>query len=55
MQQNDLHLQRRVGQQAQQLGLGLFLGGHDIEDRDAKRTDILFLSPLGSHDEYAFA
>ena len=40
------HLQRRLGDEAQELRLGLDLGGHEVEDDDPKRADLLGGSDL---------
>lgn len=40
------HLQRRLGDEAQNLGLGLHLGGHEVQDGHAQRADLLGLGDL---------
>ncbi len=55
MEQGHFHLQRGVAEQAQQLGLGGDLGGHQVEDGDAQRADILVAGALLAHDEDIFA
>lgn len=40
------HLQRGLGDEAQDLGLGLHLGGHEVQDGHAKRADLLGLGDL---------
>ena len=55
VQQGHFHLQRRVAQQAQQLGLGGDLGGHQVEDGDAQRADILVAGACFAHHEDIFA
>ena len=42
----DVHLQRRLGDQAQDLGLGLDLLGHEVEDRHAQGADVLLARGL---------
>lgn len=40
------HLQRGLGDEAQDLGLGLHLLGHEVQDGDAQRADLLGLGDL---------
>ena len=40
------HLQRRLGDEAQNLGLSLHLGGHEVQDGHAQRADLLGLGDL---------
>ena len=40
------HLQRGLGDEAQDLGLGLDLGGHEVEDRHAQGTNLLVAGHL---------
>ena len=51
LQQLHLDLKRRVGQLAQQLGLGDDLGGHEVEDKHLQRTNILMKRPVFGHGE----
>ena len=53
-QKGDLHLQRAVGQQPGQLGLGDDLGGHQVQNQDAQRADVLALGTLAVHDKDVF-
>ncbi len=55
VEQGHLHLQRGVAEQAQELGLGGDLGGHQVQDGDAQRTDILVAGAFLAHDEDVFA
>ena len=54
LHQVDLDLQRRVGQAAQDLGFGDDLERHQIEQRDAQRTDVLRECAVLGHDKYIF-
>ena len=54
-QQLHLNLKRGVGQLAEDLGLGDDLGGHQIEDENIQRTDVLMHSPVFRHDEDVLA
>ena len=54
LQQGHMHLQRGVGQQPGDLGLGGDLGGHQVEDQDFQRADMLGSGPLPVHDEDIF-
>ena len=47
----DVDLQRRVGKHSQELELCLFLLGHQIQNAQLKRTDILMGSPVFVYDE----
>ena len=55
MEQGDFHLQRRVGKQAQELGFGRDLGGHEIQNSNTQRTNILMRGAVFIHDENIFA
>ena len=52
LEQSDLHLERRVGYEAEQLQLRLFLVGHEVEQTDGERAYLLRASPALRHDEY---
>ena len=54
LQQGHVHLQRRVGQQPGNLGLGGDLGGHQVQDQDLQRADMLGRCPLPVHDKDVF-
>ena len=54
-QQIHLHLQGGIAQQAGQLGLGGDLGGHEVEQQDLQRTDILGDGAVRRHDEDVLA
>ena len=47
-------LQRRVAQKARKLRLGRDLVGHQIDEHDAQRTDVLSAGALLAHDEDVF-
>ena len=51
LQQLDIHLQRTVAKQAQELGFGGDFGGHEVEDEDFQRTDVLSERDLIGHDK----
>ena len=51
LQKGQLHLQRAVGQQPGQLGLGDDLGRHQVQNQDAQRADILGVGALAVHDK----
>ncbi|MNR02511.1 hypothetical protein D3C85_1183660 [compost metagenome] len=51
MQQHELHLQRRVSDQAQQLRLGRFFRRHQVKQRNAKWTNILMIRDRLIHGE----
>ena len=53
-QQGDVDLQGRVAQQAQQLCLGGDLGGHEVDDHDVQRTDVLADGAFVGHDKDVF-
>ena len=53
-QQVHLHLQRRVGELAHDLRLGGNLGGHQVQDQDLQRADMLGRCPLPVHDKDVF-
>ena len=52
--QFQLNLQRGVAQNAGQLGFGVHLGGHQIQQQDLQRTDILRHSAGFRHDKDIF-
>ena len=54
LQKGQLHLQRAVGQQAGQLGLGDDLGGHQVQHQNPQRADVLVFSPFLMHYEHIF-
>ena len=54
LQQGHVHLQRGVGQQPGDLGLGGDLGGHQVQDQNFQRTDMLRQRPLPVHDKDVF-
>ncbi len=54
LQQGHVHLQRGVGQQPGDLGLGGDLGGHQVQDQDLQRADMLGQRPLPVHDKDIF-
>ena len=54
LQQGHVHLQRRVGQQPGDLGLGGDLGGHQVQDQNFQRADMLRQRPLPVHDKDVF-
>ena len=54
LQQGHVHLQRGVGQQPGDLGLGGDLGGHQVQDQDLQRADVLCQCPLPVHDKDVF-
>ena len=51
VQQLHVHLEGGVPQEPEQLGLGLGLGGHEVEDGYFQRADVLHGGPLAGHDE----
>ena len=53
-QQGDIDLQSRIAQQAQELQLSLQLFRHDVEDKDAERTDVLMCGAVARHHEDPF-
>ena len=55
LQQLDIHLQRRVAEQSEQLGLGDDLGGHKVDDHDPERPDILSGRAVFGHDKDVLA
>src|SRR5258705_7947641 len=55
VKQCDFHLQRGIGKQSQELRFGRDLGGHEVEDRNTQRTNILMRGALFIHDENIFA
>ena len=54
LQQGHVHLQRSVCQQPGNLGLGGDLGGHQVQDQNFQRTDMLRQRPLPVHDKDVF-
>ena len=54
LQQGHVHLQRGVGQQPGDLGLGGDLGGHQVQDEDLQRADMLGKGALPVHDKDVF-
>jgi hypothetical protein len=50
-QQADVRLQRRVAQQPQQLRFRGLLDGHEVQDCDLERPDVLVESPILFHHE----
>ena len=54
-QQIHLHLQRRVGELAHDLRLGGDLGGHEVEDEHAQRTNVLVQRAVLGHDKDVLA
>ena len=54
LQQFDLHLQRRVGQHPQKLELRLLLLGHQIQNTELKRADILMRRAVFVNHEQVF-
>ena len=55
LEQLHLDLEGGVGQLAQDLGLGDNLGGHQVEDQNVQRTDVLVQGPVLGHDEDVFS
>ena len=53
-EQLHVDLQGGVGQLAQDLCLGDDLGGHQIENQQIQRADILVQGPVLGHDENVF-
>ena len=51
LQQGHVHLQRGICQQTGDLGLSGDLGGHQVQDQDLQRADVLGKSALTMHDE----
>ena len=49
-----MHLQGRVAKHSAQLGFRDDFGGHQIQQHDFQRTDVLGLCPGLLHDEYIF-
>ena len=54
LQQGHVHLQRGICQQTGDLGLGGDLGGHQVQDQDLQRADVLGKGALTMHDEDIF-
>lgn len=55
LDQINLDLDRRIGQAAQDLRFRYDFERHQIEQRNAQRTDVLCGSAVLGHDEYVFA
>ncbi len=55
LQQGHMDLQGGVRQQTGNLGLGGDLGGHQVQDQDLQRADVLGSGPLPVHDEDIFS
>ena len=51
LHERDVYLQRRVGEHPEQLRLGHFFGGHQVDDGNFQRADILGRSALAGHDK----
>ena len=49
-----VHLERRVSQKPEELRLGDELRGHEIEDGNPQRTDVLMACPIARHGEDVF-
>ena len=54
LQQGHVHLQRGVCQQPGDLSLSGDLGGHQVQDQNFQRTDMLRQRPLPVHDKDVF-
>ena len=55
VQQFHLYLKGGVGELAQQLRLGHDFSGHQVENQEIQRTDILVNGPVLGHDKDVFA
>ena len=55
LHQSDINLQRRVAEQTQKLILRFNLGGHQVDNHDFERTNVLCDSALVRHDKDIFA
>ena len=55
LEQMYIDLEGRIGQLAQQLGLGDDLGGHQVEDEQAQGADVLVQGAALRHDKDVFA
>ena len=51
LQQGHVHLQRGICQQTGDLGLGGDLGGHQVQDQDLQRPNMLGEGALAVHDK----
>ena len=51
MHQFNIHLQGGIAEQPQNLGFGFDFLGHDVENQDLQRTDVLLLRPVMGHHE----
>ena len=51
MQKGHFHLQGRIADQAKELGLGCLLGGHQVENSNLQRADILGGRALLRHNK----
>ena len=49
--EGDVHLEGRVAEEPEQLGLGDQLRRHEVDDGDAQGADILVRGPVVGHDE----
>ena len=54
VQERDVDLQRRIGQKAHKLRFRFHFRGHEIQNSDFKRTDILLERAFVVHDENIF-
>ena len=54
LQQGHVHLQRGVCQQPGDLSLGGDLGGHQVQDQNFQRANMLRQRPLPVHDKDVF-
>ena len=52
LDQLKLDLERGVRDEPHELGLGLYLGGHQVQYSDLQRSDVLGVRPQAVHDEY---
>ena len=52
LHQIDVDLKRAVSQKAKQLGFGFNFCGHEIENDDPQRSDILMHGTVFGHDKY---
>ena len=52
--QFQIHLQRCIAQESAQLGLCGDLGGHQIQQHDLQRANILGAGPILGHNKYIF-
>ncbi len=54
LHQFQFHLQRGVGEQPAELGLGFDFRGHQIQEENLQRPDVLGRGPVLFHDENVF-